>query len=300
MLAAIDVHYMHCANCAARIEAALRDVPGVDAAFVNPARRQVLIEHAPNVDPTCFLAPLESIGFHPSLQTGAISNGSTRDSLKRIGVAGIAMMQTMTAMLMLHSGALHGIEEPYRRLMAYTSLVFTIPVVSYAAVPFYLSAWHSIARPPRMPGMDMPVSLPIIMSFVLSVWNTMSGTGDVYYDSVTMFTFLLLAARHLDTRLKARFDHSNALLAALPETALVETGTERAPTPLDEIPVGARLWVPSGAQVPLDGSVIEGTAELVCRFYSRPRNARRGYCARTSRGRCFTISPAFRSQRSDS
>ena len=97
---------------------------------------------------------------------------------------------------------------------------------------------------------------------MLSVWNTVKGHGDVYYDSVTMFAFLLLAARHLDTRLKARFDLSSALLAALPDTALVETGTDRVATPLDAVPIGTRVWVPAGAQVPLDGHVVSDVAEL--------------------------------------
>lgn len=58
MLAAIDVSDMHCSNCAARIETALRAVPRVDALFVNPARRQVLVEHTPDSDPSLLLTAL--------------------------------------------------------------------------------------------------------------------------------------------------------------------------------------------------------------------------------------------------
>jgi len=262
MLAAIDVSDMHCSNCAARIETALRAVPGVDALFVNPARRQVLVEHAPDIDPYLFLTALRAIGFHPSLPSTGDHSKPQRESLMRIGIAGVAMLQTMIGMLLLHSGAMNGIEGADAQLLAYVSLAFTIPVVTYAAVPFYLSAWRSVSKRPRLPGMDVPVALAILGAFVLSVWNTGKGHGDVYYDSVTMFAFLLLAARHLDTRLKARFDLSSALLAALPDTALVETGTDRVATPLDAVPIGTRVWVPAGAQVPLDGHVVSDVAEL--------------------------------------
>ena len=159
MLAAIDVSDMHCSNCAARIETALRAVPGVDALFVNPARRQVLVEHAPDIDPSLFLTALRAIGFHPSLPSTGDHSKPQRESLMRIGIAGVAMLQTMIGMLLLHSGAMNGIEGADAQLLAYVSLAFTIPVVTYAAVPFYLSAWRSVSKRPRLPGMDVPVAL---------------------------------------------------------------------------------------------------------------------------------------------
>lgn len=261
-LSAISVSDMHCARCVAKIEAALAGEAGVTALFVNPARKQVLIEHTEHADPLRLLEKIEQAGFHPLLGAQSDQRPDQRDLLKRLGVAGLAMMQVMMTMLVLYSGQFTTIEDHYRQLFEYASLLFSIPVVTYAAVPFYVSAARSIRNGPGNLNMDVPIALAILVAFFASLFNTLTGAGEVYYDSVTMFAFLLLTARYVDDRLKQRFEVTNASLAALPAHGLVIRDGQRVPERLDAIPVGTRLWVGEGAQVPLDGIVVDGNPAI--------------------------------------
>jgi len=261
-LSAISVSDMHCARCVAKIEAALAGEAGVVATFVNPARKQVLIEHTEQADPLRLLEKIERAGFHPLLASQSEQHSDQRDLLKRMGVAGLAMMQVMMTMLVLYAGHFEGIEFHYRQLFEYTSLLFSIPVVTYAAVPFYVGAIRSFRSGLANLNMDVPIALAILAAFVHSLYNTLTGIGEVYYDSVTMFAFLLLVARYVDDRLKQRFEVSNASLAALPARGLLVRDGRRESVPLAEIPPGSRVWVEEGAQVPLDGAVAAGVALL--------------------------------------
>lgn len=266
-LSTISVSDMYCAACAGKIERALRPIDGVSATYVNPARRLVHVEHASDLDPVGLLQHIEDAGFHPSLSRIESGNARQRDLLKRLGVAGLAMMQVMMFAIALHAGAFDGMEEAWRRLLQLASLLFCIPVVAYSAVPFFTSALIAVRQSLRTgPGalnMDVPIALAIGAAFSVSLANTLSGNGEVYFDSVVMFAFLLLTARYVDDRLKARFEDANWTLAALPEYApLVQADGSLQPAPLAAIAPGSRVWVEQGKQIPLDGDVARGDATL--------------------------------------
>ena len=165
------------------------------------------------------------------------------------------------AAIALYAGAFDGIEPAYERLLQYTSLLFTVPVVCYAAVPFFSSALSSLTRG-RGLNMDVPIALAIAIAFGTSLFATLSGSGEVYYDSVVMFTFLLLGARYIDNRLQRRFDLSGALLAALPTQAWRLENARQVSVPIAELASGDLVWVPEGAQVPVDGALDQGRALL--------------------------------------
>ena len=67
--------------------------------------------------------------------------------------------------------------------------------------------------------MDVPVAFAIAIAFAASVWATMSGAGEVYYDSIAMFVFLLLAARYLQSAAQAKAVRAVERLARLAPAA---------------------------------------------------------------------------------
>jgi Cu2+-exporting ATPase len=81
-------------------------------------------------------------------------------------------------------------------LLRWASLVLTVPVVFYSAAPFFRNAWRDLRL--RRAGMDVPVALGIGAAFAASVWATLTASGEVYFDSVTMFVFFLLSGRFLE------------------------------------------------------------------------------------------------------
>jgi P-type Cu2+ transporter len=253
----IRIDDMHCASCVAKVQRALGGVAGIESTHINPVRRMVLVEHSQDTDPIALLQRIEDAGFHPSLSGAATASSAQRDMLKRLGIAGLAMMQVMMFAFALYAGAFTGMDEAYRRLIELASLMFCLPVVAYSARPFFrnaFAAWRTGLN------MDVPVALAIGAAFTVSLANTLRGQGEVYYDSVVMFTFLLLGARYIDDRLKARFDAGNATLAALPEFAMVDNDGTVRPVPIRDIEVGSLVWVDQGNRIPLDGTVTRGDA----------------------------------------
>jgi Cu2+-exporting ATPase len=260
-ISTFSVSDMHCSACAGKIRRALTRLEDVQATHINPVRRQVLVEHGADTTPLDILSTIESAGFTPTLAGLDDHDARQRALLKRLGIAGLAMMQVMMAAIALYAGAFEGMDPAYRHLLQYTSLVFTIPVVCYSAMPFFIGALGSLRRGAAL-SMDVPVALAITIAFLTSLHTTLTGSGEVYYDSVVMFTFLLLGARYIGNRLQQRFDLTSALLASLPRWAMVERDGKRSRVPVAELSPGDLIWVEEGAQVPVDGILDSADASL--------------------------------------
>jgi cation transport ATPase len=83
-------------------------------------------------------------------------------------------------------------------LMNWASLTLTIPVIYYSAWPIWLGcvrAWST-----RRITMDVPVGISMLAAFIPSVLATFKGSGEVYFDSITMFVAFLLTARYVEQR----------------------------------------------------------------------------------------------------
>jgi Cu2+-exporting ATPase len=144
------------------------------------------------------------------------------------------------------------------QLMRWAGLVLTLPVVIYSAGPFFQSAWRDL-RLGRM-GMDLPVALGIGVAFTASAWSTFSRHGEVYFDSVAMFVFLLLCGRYLEIKARHAVARSLDFLSrAIPEIALrLDPAGESEQVPVSALRPGDRVLVRSGERVPVDGIVEDG------------------------------------------
>jgi Cu2+-exporting ATPase len=219
---------IHCGACALQIERTLGALRGVERVNVNAATRHARIRWQPAQLPfSRILAAIAELGFEPrALGANADHERAVRErrtALKRLAVAGIAMMQVMTFAVGLYAGALEGIEAQYDTYLRLVSMLVSVPVVLYSAVPFFDSAWRDLRM--RRLGMDLPVSLAILLAFGASVYNTLRGAGEVYFDSVTMFVFFLLLGRMIEMHTRHRAGSVSEALARLrPQSAHTSAG----------------------------------------------------------------------------
>jgi Cu2+-exporting ATPase len=264
---AFGIEGMHCANCAASVERALRGMDGIHSVSVNAATGKARVDWDPA---TLTLKPIfdaiRKLGFRPVPLAGEIAEAAAvterRSALKRIGVAGLGMMQTMMFVYALYASGAHGIDAGIAQYLRIAGMLLTTPVLLYSGMPFYQAAMHDLRR--RRVGMDVPVALALTVAFTASVYHTLLGTGEVYYDSVTMFIFLLSLGRFAEMAVRQRsLSASEALARTIPAqaTRIAPNGmTEN--IPLARVVPGDRLRVAKGAAVPVDGRLTSNAALL--------------------------------------
>ncbi|MDP1535691.1 MAG: heavy metal translocating P-type ATPase [Burkholderiales bacterium] len=251
-----------CAACVWLIEQRLARLPGVTAVSLNYATRRARVRWDTQVTAlSTILRAVADLGYtaHP-YDSGRAEERLRRERsvlLWRLFIAGFSMMQVMMYAIPVYIAG--GAMTPdIEQLMRIASLVLTLPVALWSAVPFYAGAWRDL-RSGRV-GMDVPVALGIVIAFAASVAATWSATGEVYFDSVSMFVFLLLGARFLEMAARTRAVQTQEQLVRLvPATAerLVGDGaTERvaaASLKPDDL-----VRVRPGGAIPADGVVVDG------------------------------------------
>ncbi len=255
-----------CAACVWLNERHVKALPGVVDFQVNYSTHRARVRWDDSrLHLSDILKAISEIGyvahpFDPGRQE-AVYKKERSAALRRLAVAGLGAMQVMMLAVALYAGDYYGMEADMRGFMRWVSLLLTVPVVLYSAQSFFRSAWRDLRR--RQLGMDVPVSLAIGGAFAASVWSTFTGGEDVYFDSVCMFAFFLLASRFLEMGARHRAGQAaEALIKLLPATAtrLREGGREE--VAVADLMPGDRVLIKPGETVPADGIVAAGTSSV--------------------------------------
>jgi Cu2+-exporting ATPase len=244
------------------VEAALQALPGVHSARVNLTQKRVSVEAEGHVTAAQLIAVLEAEGQEAhELDPGLLSTTETdrqgRELLMRLGVAFFSMMNVMLLSVAVWSGA----EDATRDLFHWISAAIALPTVVFAGQPFFKSAWASL-RQGKL-GMDVPISLALILASSISVYETWMSGHHAYFDAAVMLAFFLLLGRYLDHRTRAIARSAAEELAALevPRAILLLDGHE-VETSIADIHPGDTVLVRPGARMPVDGIVLHGASEL--------------------------------------
>lgn len=252
----------HCAACMSTVENGLQAVPGVQSARVNLTQRRVSVDASPDIIAESLIPILASLGYEAhELDPGLLSSTETdrqgRELLMRLGVAGFAMMNVMLLSVAIWSGA----GDATRDMFHWISAAIALPTVVFAGQPFFKSAWASL-RVGRL-GMDVPISLAIILASSISLFETIYSGHHAYFDAAVMLTFFLLAGRYLDHRTRAVARSAAEELAALevPRAIRVTGGVEET-VAISALAVGDIVRVRPGGRMPVDGIITAGTSEV--------------------------------------
>ncbi len=263
-----------CSACAWLVESALQQQRGVLSQYYDFSKGLVQLRVDPErLDIVALLAAVRRIGYNPVPCVPGADEAERRREIRRelkgLGVAGIGMMQVLMYAIGLYAGAFDGIGEGFRLMLQWASCIVATPVVLYAAAPFFRNAiislrawWQRGLRSFGCLSMDVPVALAIGSAWSASLFNMVKGTGDLYFDSAVMFTFLLLAGRFLEKQLRHRVFSGVDELAASVRELEVERDGHRILCKQAQLRRDDRVRVSPGSMVPADGRILHGATQL--------------------------------------
>ena len=255
-----------CGACIARVEGAVKRVPGVTEARLNFTNRRLHVAWADGaVKPAEILQALEASGYHghPFIPLRAEQEEAVeaRRLMRCLAVAGFATMNIMLLSVSVWSGNVTDITPETRDFFHWASALIALPAAAYAGRPFFASAWRALRS--RAVKMDVPISLGVILALAMSLVETANHAEHAYFDSALMLLFFLLVGRTLDHAMRRKTRAVAGNLAALKaDTAHRFMGDELVSVPVAVLKPGDRLLVKPGERVPTDGTVLRGNSDI--------------------------------------
>lgn len=258
---------VHCASCVWLVERVPLLLNGVVRAELDVRRALARVEWDPAQRSLSEIARLlDQLGYTPHPFRGvtrdAMRRQEDRAMLGRIGVAGALAGNVMLPALALYAGDMNGMDAEYGRLFRWVSLALTIPALLFPGRIFFTGAIAALRT--RRLHMDLPIAIALGAGLIRGAINTVTDTGPIYFDGVTILIFLLLVGRFLQLRgQRAATDAAELLFSLTPNSARVvgADGIER------NLPTAALLpemlvRVRAGESFPADGTIAKGASSV--------------------------------------
>ncbi|OXE32603.1 ATPase P, partial [Vibrio parahaemolyticus] len=259
----LSLEGVSCAACAWLIEKQVSSAKGLVSIRVNTTTNRALLAwDKTQVKLSELLSVIHNLGYKAAPFEADKQEASYHRMMKqylyRLGIAGLATMQVMMLAVALYLEVFGDLEPEFKNYFRWVSLIFATPVLLYSALPFYLNAWRSIKG--RTLGMDVPVSIALIFAYVASLVATVTEQGEVFFESISMFTFFLLVGRFLEMRARRKAAAASGnLLKLIPAIATTLDGEQ---IPVKTLKIGDRIRVLPGEHIPADGKVISGRIHI--------------------------------------
>ncbi|OGA21960.1 MAG: hypothetical protein A3H34_08405 [Betaproteobacteria bacterium RIFCSPLOWO2_02_FULL_67_19] len=261
-IATLILDRIRCAACLWLNEQWLRQLPGLVRVDINYATHRAQVEwDERETRLSRILEAIRAIGydaypFDPQ-RHASLERATRRAALWRLFVAGFGAMQVMMYAVPAYLDGGGTLSPESAQILRWASLLLTLPVIVFSCGPFFAAAWRDLKG--RRIGLETPIALGIAAGFGASVWATVSASGEVYFDSISMLVFLLLGARYAELLARSRAARGlDRLSRWMPSFALRLSGEAQEKVAAHTLAAGDRVLVPAGERVPADGIVERG------------------------------------------
>lgn len=252
---------MTCASCVARVEKALKKVPGVQEATVNLATESARVLISPGEEAQARLRrAVRDAGYEPRAADATVS---TEQASPWAGFAPVGFGLLLSLPLMLPMvGELFG---RHWMLPAWLQFALATPVQFVLGWHFYRAGWHALKA--LSGNMDLLVSIGTSAGWALSMWLWLtSAPGAVvhlYFEGSAWVVTLVMLGKWLEVRAKRQTTSAiRALHALRPDVAHLIGPDGEVDVPVGELLVGDRLVIKPGERIPVDGVLLEGRTQV--------------------------------------
>ena len=252
---------MHCSSCLYLLENLHRINPGVVSSKVNFTRKEADIVFLREQTSLRNVAEnLTAIGYEPYISLNDLKEKRPpidRNMVYQLGVAGFCFGNIMLMSFPEYLG-IDASETALRGIFRWINFGLAIPVLLYSSLPFYTSSWKSLKH--KFLNIDTPIALAIIITFIRSAYEVISGTGGGYFDSMAGIVFFMLAGRILQDKTYRQLSFERDYTSYFPVAVSLVKDNIETTVQLPEIKPGDTLLIHHEELIPADGILTRGKA----------------------------------------
>ena len=254
---------MHCASCIWLLEHLNRINKAVIHSKVDFEKKEIGLVYNPQLAKLSEIAAiLDYIGYPPAINYASKKEDELKShkttTVLRLGIAGFCFSNIMMLSFPDYL-SVDGVDEKLlSTTFNYISIILSIPVIFYAATPFFIQAWKGLRQ--RFLNIDAPIALAITITFLRSLYEIGTTTGTGYLDSMSGIVFFMLLGRWFQNKTQERLSFERDYKSFFPISALVLKDEHKKYIPIDEIKTDDVLLIRNQELIPADGILTNGKA----------------------------------------
>lgn len=252
---------IHCSSCLYLLENLYKFDKGIISSKVNFTRREAAVTFLNKKSSLKQCAELlTSIGYEPYISLNDLAQKRppiNKTMIYQLGIAGFCFGNIMMMSFPEYLG-IDASEAGMRSLFRWLNFILATPVLIYSARPFYQSAWKSLKY--KFLNIDAPIALAIIITFIRSAFEVITGNGGGYFDSMSGIVFFMLAGRILQDKTFRQLSFERDYTSYFPIAISVLKNGMEIPTILPGIKTGDTLLIHHEELIPADGILTKGKA----------------------------------------
>ncbi len=255
---------IHCSSCVWLLENLYRLNPAIVTSRSDFMKKQLTVtfKHE-QLSLRALVDLLVDIGYEPKITLqDVVKDGRKHDQhslIGKIAVAGFCFGNSMMLSFPEYFG-MAAFEAKYSAFFGWMNLAFGIPVLLYSGRGYFRSAWHSLRQ--RQLNLDVPLALGILVLFVRTAWEVMTGTGPGFADTLCGLVFFLLVGKWVQQRTYYHISFERDYRSYFPVAVTLVTPDGDKPIPIADLQVGDRILVRNGEIIPADAILLKGNAAI--------------------------------------
>ena len=254
---------MHCASCIWLLEHLGRINKAIIHSKVDFEKKEIALVYNPQLAKLSEIAAvLDYIGYPPAINYASKKEDELktyrRSTLLRLGITGFCFSNIMMLSFPDYLSVDGVNEQLLSTTFNYISIILSIPVVFYAATPFFTQAWKGLRQ--KFLNIDAPIAFAITITYLRSLYEIGTATGTGYLDSMSGIVFFMLLGRWFQDKTQERLSFERDYKSFFPISALVLKDEHKKYIPIDEIKTDDVLLIRNQELIPADGILINGKA----------------------------------------
>lgn len=284
----LDITGMSCSACSSRIEKVVNRMQGVEQMSVNLLKNNAHVTFDESVvDEKAIIARIEKLGFGAKVHAANVAapvpqQDTAAQEMEEMRQRLIGSLIFAGLVFYQHMGRMWGwplpsfiLGQENELINALLQMLWCIPVL-FIDRKYFIHGVRNLLS--GAPNMDSLIAVGSGASFIYGLYSVfgmayafghncldlLPGFADaLYFEASTVILALVTVGKFMEARAKSHTsDAIQALMNLTPKTALVERHGLQGEIPVEEVVTGDVLIVKSGASVPVDGKIIEGSAAL--------------------------------------
>lgn len=284
----LDITGMSCSACSSRIEKVVNRMQGVEQMSVNLLKNNAHVTFDESVvDEKEIIARIEKLGFGARVHAANVAapvpqQDTAAQEMEEMRQRLIGSLIFAGLVFYQHMGRMWGwplpdfiLGQENELINALLQMLWCIPVL-FIDRKYFIHGVRNLLN--GAPNMDSLIAVGSGASFIYGLYSVfgmayafghnrldlLPGFADaLYFEASAVILALVTVGKFMEARAKSHTsDAIKALMKLTPKTALVERHGLQGEIPVEEVVTGDVLIVKSGASVPVDGEIIEGSAAL--------------------------------------